>query len=75
MEKFCIVGNGIHEKITKRELLPIQVDRKISYTEKTRSLKFLRITWGSNQGGGSGVRNNLHYPLKTKKIESFKLSV
>ena len=64
MEKFCIAGNGTHEKITKRELLPIQVDRKISFIEKTRSLRFLRITWGgSNQGGGSGVRNNLHYPL------------
>ena len=64
MEKFCIVSNGTHEKITIRELLPIQVDRKISYIEKTRSLWFLRITWGgSNQGGRSGVRNNLHYPL------------
>ena len=38
MEKFCIVSNGTHEKITIRELLPIQVDRKISYIEKTRSL-------------------------------------
>ena len=34
----------------------------MSYSEKTKSLRFLRTNWGgSNQEGGLGVRNILHY--------------
>ena len=48
--------------LLERELLPIQVDWKISYEEKTRSSWLLRTNWRrSNQGGELGVRNVLHY--------------
>ena len=57
--------------------MPIQVDCKISYNEKTRSLRFFKTTLGgSNQRGGSGFRNIVHYAciiLSKKMIHAFQL--
>lgn len=53
-------------------MLPIQVDCKISYNEKTRSLRFFKTTLGgSNQRGGSGFRNIVHYAciILSKKMK------
>ena len=60
------------KKSRKRELLPIQVDFKISYNEKTRSLRFFKTTLGgSSQRGRSGFRNIVHYAciILSKKMK------